>query len=96
MAPKDIYEKIGGTASFRCKLPNDGAPVLWMHNGKQIFPEKNPAKYEIFSDGPFRTLVIKDLKEEEQGLIGVKLGNKLTTAKLKIAGQISHCIFFVN
>ena len=70
-------------------MPYDGAPVVWMHNGKQIFPEKNPAKYEIISDGPYRTLVIKNLREEEQGVLGVKIADKLTTAKLQVGGQIS-------
>ena len=86
VGPKDANEKVGGSASFKCKLPHTGAPIVWMHNGKQIFPEKNPAKYEIISDGPFRTLVIKNLKEEEQGLIGVKIADKLTTAKLQVGG----------
>ena len=86
MGPKDVYEKSGGSASFKCKLPYDGAPVVWMHNGKQIFPERNPAKYEIITDGPYRTLVIKNLKEEEQGILGVKIADKLTTAKLQVGG----------
>ena len=31
VGPKDVVEKVGGLASFKCKLPQDGAPVLWMH-----------------------------------------------------------------
>ena len=88
MGPKDVYEEIGGSASFKCKLPYEGAPVAWMHNGKQIYPEKNPQKYEIISEGPFRTLIIKNLRQEEQGTLGVKIADKLSTAKLGVGGQI--------
>jgi len=43
-------------------------------------------KYDIVSDGLVKTLVIKDLKEDEQGTFGVKVGNKTTNAKLHVQG----------
>merc|ERR1712142_900454 len=58
----------------------------WIHNGKRIFPEKDPQKYEIIKDGLNRTLVIKNLKEQEQGSISVKIADKTSTAKLKVQG----------
>merc|ERR1712142_176505 len=83
-ALKDVSERIGGSAIFKYKLPNEGAPMEWIHNGKRIFPEKDPQKYEIIKDGLNRTLVMKNLKEQEQGSISVKIADKTSTAKLKV------------
>ena len=80
---KDVSECIGGSATFKCKLPYEGAPVEWIHNGKRIYPEKNPQKYEIITDGLSKVLVIKNLKEEEKGTFGVKIGENLCTVKLQ-------------
>merc|ERR1712142_1040399 len=66
--------------------PYEGAPVEWIHNGKRIFPEKDPKKYEIISDGLTKVLVIKDLKENEQGKFGVKIGETLCSANLQVKG----------
>ena len=88
-ALKDVSERIGGSAIFKYKLPNEGAPMEWIHNGKRIFPEKDPQKYEIIKDGLNRTLVIKNLKEQEQGSISVKIADKTSTAKLKVQGLCS-------
>ena len=85
-ALKDVSENIGGSASFKYKLPHANAPIEWIHNGKRIFPEKNPQKYQVISDGLNRTLVIKDLQPEEQGSLGVKIADKVTTAKLEVQG----------
>merc|ERR1719383_687540 len=85
-ALKDVSERIGGSATFKYKLPHEGAPIEWTHNGKRIYPEKEPHKYEIVSDGLNRTLVIKNLKIEEQGSIGVKIADKVSSAKLQVQG----------
>ena len=85
-ALKDVYEHVGGSASFKYKLPHDGAPIEWIHNGKRIYPERDPKKYDVISDGLVKTLVIKDLKEDEQGTFGVKVGEKTNTAKLLVQG----------
>ena len=85
-ALKDVSEHVGGSASFKYKLPHDGAPIEWIHNGKRIYPEKEPRKYDIITDGLVKLLVIKDLKEDEQGTFGVKVGNKTSTAKLNVQG----------
>ena len=89
---KDVSERIGGSATFKCKLPYEGAPVEWIHNGIQIFPDKNPEKYEIITDGLFKVLVIKNLKEDEQGTFGVKIANNLCTAKLQVQGVYCYCV----
>ena len=91
---KDVSECIGGSATFKCKLPYEGAPVEWIHNGKQIYPEKNPQKYEIITDGLSKVLVIKNLKEEEQGMFGVKIGENLCTAKLQVQGVYLLWLYF--
>ena len=83
---KDVSEHVGGNATFKCKVPYEGAPVEWIHNGKRIFPEKDPKKYEIISDGLTKVLVIKDLKENEQGKFGVKIGETLCSANLQVKG----------
>ena len=88
-ALKDVSEHIGGSATFKYQLPYEGAPVEWIHNGKQIYPEKSPHKYEVITDGLSKVLIIKGLKEEEQGTIGVKIGEKFSTAKLQIQGLYS-------
>ena len=81
-----MSECLGGNATFSCKLPYEGAPVEWIHNGKQIYPEKNPEKYEIITNGLSKTLIIKNLKEQEQGTIGVKMGEQVCTATLQVKG----------
>ena len=83
---KDVSEAVGGLAKFTYKLPTPDATIEWIHNGKRIHPEKNPEKYQVISDGPKRTLIIKDLKEEEQGSLGVKIGEKTHMAKLQVQG----------
>ena len=85
-ALKDVSEHVGGSASFKYTLPHAGAPIEWIHNGKRIYPERDPRKYDVVSDGLVRTLVIKDLKEDEQGTFGVKVGDKTCTAKLEVQG----------
>ena len=65
----------------------------WMHNGKLIYPEKEPHKYDIISDGLTRILVIKNLKVEEQGNVGIKVANKVSTAKLRVQGLYFHSEF---
>ena len=85
-ALKDASEHVGGNATFKYKVPHEGAAVEWMHNGKRIYPEKNPEKYQVISDGLNKTLVIKNLKEEEQGTLGVKVADKMCTAKLQVQG----------
>ena len=87
-ALKDVSETIGGSATFSCKLPKPDATIEWIHNGKRIYPEKNPEKYQVVSDGLKRTLIIKDLKKEEQGSLGVKVGEKTHTAKLQVQGVL--------
>ena len=82
----DVTEGIGGSATFRCKLPHKDAPVEWVHNGKRIYPEKNPEKYEIITEGLTKILVIKNLKIEEQGTMGAKVGAETCTAKLQVQG----------
>ena len=47
---KDVTEQVGGSATFKCQLPYEGAPVEWTHNGNRIYPEQDPQKYEIISD----------------------------------------------
>merc|ERR1712142_969313 len=83
-ALQDVTEQIGGSVKFDYNLPYEGAPVEWVHNGKKIYPERNPEKYQIISKGLVKTLVIKDVKEEEKGTIGVKIGDKVNTAKLEV------------
>ena len=83
---KDVTEPVGGSAKFHFRVPHEGAPIEWMHNGKRLYPERDPQKYQIISDGLNKTLVIKDLKEEEQGTMAVKIGNHQSTAKLHIQG----------
>ena len=85
-ALKDVSERIGGSATFKFKLPHEGAPTEWIHNGKRIYPEKEPHKYDVISDGLTRTLIIKNLKVEEQGNVGIRVANKVTTAKLRVQG----------
>ena len=85
-ALKDVSEHVGGSATFKYTLPHAGAPIEWIHNGKRIYPEKEPRKYDIITDGLVKLLVIKDLKEDEQGTFGVKVGNKTNTAKLNVQG----------
>lgn len=82
----DVTEKVGGSAKFEIKLPYEDAPVEWLHNGKRIFPEKNPQKYHVITNGLSKILVINDLKKEEQGTMGIKIGEKTSTAKLQIKG----------
>ena len=85
---EDVSETIGGSATFSYKLPKPDATIEWIHNGKRIYPEKNPEKYQVVSDGLNRTLIIKDLKEEEQGSLGVKIGEKTHAAKLQVQGVL--------
>ena len=85
-ALKDVSEHVGGSATFKYKLPHEGAPIEWIHNGKRIYPEKDPKKYTVVTDGLVKTLVIKDLKEDEQGTFGVKSGDKTTSAKIEVQG----------
>ena len=91
-----MSEHIGGSASFKYKLPHANAPIEWIHNGKRIYPEKDPQKYEVISDGLHKTLVIKNLKQEEQGTLGVKIADKVTTAKLQVQGvyTVQGCSFW--
>ena len=91
-ALKDANEHVGGNATFKTKVPHKDAPVEWMHNGKRIYPEKNPEKYQVISDGLNKTLVIKNLKEEEQGTLGVKVADKMVTAKLQVQGVFTTII----
>ena len=58
----------------------------WFHNGKRIYPEKDPSKFEVVSDGLFKTLIIKNLQENEQGKLGVKIGESMCQANLQISG----------
>ena len=83
---KDAAERVGGNATFKCKVPYEGAPVEWFHNGKRIYPEKDPSKFEVVSDGLFKTLIIKNLQENEQGKLGVKIGESMCQANLQISG----------
>merc|ERR1712142_1114714 len=83
---EDVTEPVGGSAKFHFRVPHEGAPIEWTHNGKRLYPERDPQKYQIISDGLNKTLVIKDLKEEEQGTMAVKIDNHQSTAKLHIQG----------
>ena len=83
---KDVTERVGGSATFKCQLPYEGAPVEWTHNGKRIYPEKDPQKYEIISDGLNKVLIIKNIGRQEEGTMGVKVGETVSNAKIKVKG----------
>ena len=86
----DVTESIGGSATFKVQLPRKDAVVEWTHNGKRIYPEKYPNKYEIITDGLIKKLIIKNLRIDEEGTLGAKIGEETCTAKLHIQGLYSQ------
>ncbi len=58
------------TATLKCEVKRDNEPVVWLKDNTRLFGSTsrlNEDKYLMHDEGPYRTLVIKNLQGEDSG-----------------------------
>ncbi|VDL74388.1 unnamed protein product [Nippostrongylus brasiliensis] len=79
----------GDTVRLECELMNWNDEVQWSINGKSCDAEPRST---VESDGPFRTLSIRDLTPEDSGLIvAVRLGDSVAMTNIIVEETSLEC-----
>lgn len=82
--PQNLEVIEGQKAEFSCSVSKDGVDVQWLR-GDTVLEAGD--KYDIFSDGKKRVLVIKESVLDDEGRYIVMLGDVKAKAQLKVIGK---------
>ena len=86
---KDLQSKEGQESDdveFTCELASDlpdDTPITWLKAGTEIEPSD---KYEMKVDKRRLSLVVHDLKKEDQAAYSVMVGERRSSATLQVKG----------
>ena len=93
---EDQYVKENYTAEFSCDVYPIDSKVSWMFHGSDIDPSS--LKFETKNNGKTRSLVIREAKEEDAGIVSAISGETDCHAELGVEGTIRFhliCVFLL-
>ncbi|XP_066264194.1 obscurin-like [Branchiostoma lanceolatum] len=75
-------------AQFSCKMNKPDVEVTWYKNQEKL---ENSKKYEIIMDGHDHTLIIKDIRHDDDTTYSCASKHRKTTAKLIVGELVDFC-----
>ena len=70
---------------FMCSVYPEKSQVTWLLNGQLV--SSNSESFSLSSQGPERRMVIKNVKENDEGVVVAMMGNYDTKANLFVEGM---------
>ena len=83
---EDQYVKENEVAEFSCEVYPENSPIIWKFHGTDV--DSNLSKYETHAIGKSRSLVIKDAREDDAGMVSAVVGDSDSHADLHVEGML--------